>query len=48
LRSSTDPALRQLQLRDLIAEPLSTGALHYFAPYEEVHQANLSNIPPGR
>jgi glyoxylase-like metal-dependent hydrolase (beta-lactamase superfamily II) len=43
LRSSTDPALRELRLRDLIADSLSTGALHYFAPYEEVHQANLDN-----
>jgi cyclase len=39
----SDPALRELPLRDLIAHPLATGALHYFAPYEEVHQENLSN-----
>jgi cyclase len=39
----SDPALRELPLRDLIADPLATGTLHYFAPYEEVHQENLSN-----
>jgi len=41
LRARTDPALRQRDLRDLIAQ---SGALHYFAPYEEVHQANLNNV----
>jgi cyclase len=45
LRSGTDPAVRDLRLQDLIADSLSSGALHYFAPYEEVHQANLNNLP---
>jgi cyclase len=44
LRSRDEPALRELSLRDLIAEPLTTGSLHYFAPYEEVHRANLDNV----
>jgi cyclase len=43
LRAGSDPTVRELGLRDLIAEHLSTGALSYFAPYEEVHQANLKN-----
>jgi glyoxylase-like metal-dependent hydrolase (beta-lactamase superfamily II) len=43
LRAGTDAALRELPLRELIAESLSTGSLHYFAPYEEVHQANVKN-----
>jgi len=44
LRSGSDPALRDVPLRDLIADSLSSGALHYFAPYEEVHRENLSAI----
>jgi glyoxylase-like metal-dependent hydrolase (beta-lactamase superfamily II) len=43
LRSRTDPAVREVPLRELIADSLSTGALHYFAPYEEVHRENLNN-----
>jgi len=44
LRSGSDPAPRDVPLRDLIADSLSSGALHYFAPYEEVHRENLSAI----
>jgi cyclase len=47
LRSRTDSAVREIGLRELIADSLSTGALHYFAPYEEVHQANLNNALAG-
>jgi cyclase len=47
LRSRTDPALREVPLRDLIAESLAAGALTYFAPYEEVHQENLNSAVGG-
>jgi cyclase len=44
LRCRDEPALRDLPLRELIADSLASGSLHYFAPYEEVHQANLSSL----
>ena len=44
LRARAEPALRELPLRDFIAEALAAGSLHYFAPYEEVHQENLNNV----
>jgi cyclase len=47
LCSKSDPALRERPLRDLIADSLSSGVLHYFAPYEEVHQENLNNALAG-
>jgi glyoxylase-like metal-dependent hydrolase (beta-lactamase superfamily II) len=44
LRYADEPALRELPLRELIAESLTSGSLHYFAPYEQVHQANLDSL----
>jgi cyclase len=43
-RSRTEPTLRDSALRDLIAEQLAGGTLHYFAPYEEVHRQNLETV----
>jgi hypothetical protein len=31
-------------LRELIAGPLETGSIHYFAPYEKVHHHNLKTV----
>jgi len=43
-RCRTEPNLRELPLREMIGGSLDAGSLHYFAPYEEVHQANLSSL----
>lgn len=43
-RSRTEPNLRGLTLRELIAESLEAGSLHYFAPYEAVHRHNLNAV----
>lgn len=43
-RCRTDPELREASLRELIAEPLQAGWVHYFAPYEAVHRENLVAI----
>ncbi len=43
-RCRAEPALRSTSLRELIAGPLEAGWIHYFAPYEAVHQENLSAL----
>lgn len=43
-RCRTDPGLRQATLRELLAESLSAGAIHYFEPYEAVHRENLETV----
>ncbi len=40
----TDTALRTTPLRELIREPLASGALSYFGAYEEVHQRNVALV----
>jgi cyclase len=48
LRIRREPALRDTELRELLAAPLEAGWISYFPPYEEVHQANLRGLlsPP--
>jgi glyoxylase-like metal-dependent hydrolase (beta-lactamase superfamily II) len=43
-RCRSDVALRDVPLRELIAERLSDGSLHYFAPYEDVHHRNVAAV----
>ena len=43
-RCRTDVALRDVPLRELIAESLANGSLHYFAPYEAVHRENVAAV----
>jgi cyclase len=43
-RCRTNPSLREADLRDLIAESIEAGSVHYFAPYEAVHQENLETV----
>jgi glyoxylase-like metal-dependent hydrolase (beta-lactamase superfamily II) len=43
-RCRADPSLRDVSLRGLIAQPLAAGAVHYFAPYEEVHRENVATV----
>ena len=43
-RCQRDPDQRNIGLRDLIAESLEAGSIHYFAPYEAVHRENLATV----
>lgn len=43
-RMPSEPALREVPLRELIADPLATGDLIYFEPYEEVHRQNVATV----
>jgi len=43
-RLRSEPRLRGASLRELIAEPLDAGWIHYYAPYEAVHRENLENV----
>jgi glyoxylase-like metal-dependent hydrolase (beta-lactamase superfamily II) len=47
-RVTSEPSLRSAGLRELIAGPLDAGWIHYFAPYEAVHQENLANVLAAR
>lgn len=40
----SDPEIRIRSLRELIAEPLEAGWIHYYAPYEAVHRHNLEVV----
>jgi len=41
-RAVVEPEVRELPLRELLAEPLGACAIHYFEPYEAVHAKNLN------
>jgi cyclase len=43
-RCRAEPRLREVSLRELIAESLEAGWIHYFAPYEAVHRHNLKTV----
>jgi cyclase len=43
-RMPSEPELRQVPLRELIADSLATGALVYFEPYEAVHRQNVEAV----
>ena len=43
-RSRTDAALRDLPLREFVADALSAGSITYFAGYEPVHRHNLDVV----
>jgi cyclase len=43
-RSRDDRRLRDTPLRELISDSLEAGWVHYFAPYEAVHQENLKTL----
>jgi cyclase len=44
IRCRTEPDLRKLSLRELMAGSLNAESLHYFAPYEAVHRHNLKTV----
>ncbi len=43
-RARREPRLREATLREVIAEPLDAGWVHYFAPYEAVHRSNVKRV----
>jgi cyclase len=44
MRCASEPGLRDVPLRELIAGPLEAEWVHYFEPYEAVHRENLENV----
>lgn len=43
-RCRSEPNLRDAGLRELLAEPLDAGWIHYFPPYEAVHRENVATV----
>ena len=43
-RCVQEPELRSLSLADFAAGPLRAGWISYFAPYEDVHRANVAKV----
>jgi cyclase len=43
-RMASEPELREVPLRELIADSLASGSLQYFEPYEAVHRQNLETV----
>ncbi len=39
-----EPELREVPLRELIADSLTAGPLVYFEPYEAVHRQNVETV----
>jgi cyclase len=46
-RCRSEPSLREAELRELVAEPLEAGWIHYFPPYEAVHRENVATVLAG-
>ncbi len=44
VRCRSDPKLRDVDLRELIAESLDAGSVNYFPPYDAVHRRNLESV----
>jgi cyclase len=43
-RCREEPAVREVPLRELVAESLDAGWISYFEPYEAVHRENLDTV----
>lgn len=43
-RARTDPALREVPLRELVTDWVDAGAVAYYPPYEAVHRENLDTV----
>ena len=43
-RTSEEPALREVPLRELVADSIDAGWINYFEPYEAVHRENLEKV----
>lgn len=47
LAAATDEHLAHLPLRAFVAEPLASGSITYFEPYEAVHRMNIEKVRRG-
>jgi cyclase len=47
-RCGEEPELRELPLREVLAESIAAGWVSYFEPYEAVHRENLARVSPAR
>jgi cyclase len=47
-RMPSEPELREVRLRELIADSLAAGTLVYFEPYEAVHRQNVETVLTAR
>ena len=47
-RMASEPELREVPLRELIADPLAAGDLIWFEPYEPVHRQNVATVLAAR
>jgi glyoxylase-like metal-dependent hydrolase (beta-lactamase superfamily II) len=43
-RARTDPAVREVPLRELVSDWVDAGAVAYYPPYEAVHRENLDTV----
>jgi cyclase len=43
-RCKKEPELRNVPLRQLLAEPFDAGTISYFEPYEDVHRGNIKSV----
>ncbi|HEX2265041.1 MAG TPA: hypothetical protein VHH14_02035, partial [Solirubrobacterales bacterium] len=43
-RMPTEPELRDLSLRELLAPQIETGDVRWFEPYERVHRENVKTV----
>jgi hypothetical protein len=44
VRCRSEPGLRERSLRELVADSLEAGSIHYYEPYEEVHRHNTETV----
>jgi cyclase len=47
-RCRTEPHLRDAPLSELVADSVDEGWIRYFAPYEDVHRANVDAVTAAR
>jgi cyclase len=47
-RCRTEPHLRDAPLSELVADSVDEGWIRYFAPYEDVHRANVDVVTAAR
>jgi cyclase len=43
-RLSEEPGLRELSLREIVAEPVEAGWINYHEPYDRVHRENVATV----
>jgi glyoxylase-like metal-dependent hydrolase (beta-lactamase superfamily II) len=43
-RCRSEPELREMSLREIVADGVASGDLRYFGPYEDIHRENLATV----